>query len=264
MAAALGKLFSWATQHRLVTVNPCLGMYRPKPPSARHRVLTQDEIKSLWEACNDVAYPFGTVIKLLLITAQRRDEIAEMQWSELSEDFATWNIPAARTKNARPHQLFLPKVARDIIASVPRRVGSDFVFTTTGVTPISGFSKAKLQFDDLMEAAEPWRIHDLRRTAVTGMAELGVTPHVIEAVVNHISGHKGGVAGVYNRAAYAAEKKAALALWADHVSSVAGDGDEHHTSPAHHRQDALHSEADRQRAARTGHGRRRRLSVLHH
>ena len=105
---------------------------------------------------------------------------------------------------------------------MPRIADADHVFTTTGTTPISGFSKFKAQLDAAMETTEPWRIHDLRRTAVTGMAELGVTPHVIEAVVNHISGHKGGVAGVYNRAAYAPEKKAALELWADHVSSIVG------------------------------------------
>ena len=157
--------------------------------------------------------PVRRVVKLLLITGQRRREVSGMRWSELSDDFTVWSLPPQRTKNKRPHVVFLPPLAREIVASVPRIANAEHLFTTTGTTPISGFSKFKAQLDDAMETNEPWRVHDLRRTCVTGMAELGVQPHVIEAVVNHVSGHKGGVAGVYNRAAYAPEKKAALELW---------------------------------------------------
>lgn len=220
LAAALGKLFAWATQHRKIEVNPALGMYRPPTPDARSRTLTDAEVKAVWKASDAVGFPFGPVVQLLLLTGQRRDEIAGMMWSELNDDFSILNLPPERTKNKRPHTVPLPPQAREIIAKVPRVEGVDFLFSTTGVTPISGFSKFKRQFDTKMEIAQHWQLHDLRRTAVTGMAELGVLPHVIEAIVNHISGHKGGVAGVYNKAVYAAEKKAALELWANHVGSL--------------------------------------------
>ena len=222
LAAALGKLFSWATQHRKVEVNPALGMYRPKPPTARARVLTDAEVKAVWEASDEVGFPFGRVVQLLMLTGQRRDEVAGMRWSELNDDFSVWDIPPSRTKNKLPHVVPLPPLAREIIASVPRVVGSDLVFTTSGRTPISGFSKFKSRLDAEMDASQHWQIHDLRRTAVTKMADLGVLPHVVEAIVNHVSGHKGGVAGIYNRAVYMPERTAALELWAERVSTIVG------------------------------------------
>ena len=145
-----------------------------------------------------------------------------MRRSELSDDLAVWNIPPSRTKNKKPHAVFLPPLAREIIRSAPRIVGTDLIFTTNGRAPISGFSKFKSDLDEEIKNPEPWRIHDLRRTAVTHMAELGVQPHVIEAIVNHLSGHKRGIAGIYNKAVYAAERKAALELWADHIASITG------------------------------------------
>jgi integrase len=223
LAAALGSLFSWATRRRLVAVNPTAGMYRPKQSASRSRVLTDAEVAAVWRASASFGFPFGSVIQLLLITGQRRNEVAAMRWSELSDDFSIWNLPPARTKNKQPHIVQLPPLAREIVAATPRQVAVDFLFSTTGVTSVSGFSKFKSMLDAAAPTAEPWRIHDLRRTAVTGMAELGVMPHVIEAVVNHLSGHKSGIAGVYNRAQYSAERKAALELWADHVAAVVGE-----------------------------------------
>ena len=246
MAAALGKLFAWATQHRKVEINPALGMFRPKPPPARERVLTDAEVKAVWEASNQLGFPFGPVVQLLLISGQRRDEIAAMRWSELNEDFSMLDLSSARTKNKLPHLVPLPPSARQIIAAVPRMVGSDFVFTTNGRTPISGFSKFKAKLDANYETSQHWQLHDLRRTAVTRMADLGVLPHVIEAIVNHVSGHKGGVAGIYNRAVYMPERKAALELWAERVAPSSGDGDEQEaTSPQDHRQHGRDPGADR-------------------
>ena len=222
MASALGKLFAWATQHRKVQTNPALGMFRPASPPARSRVLTDVEIAAVWIAADKVGYPFGHVVKLLLLTGQRRDEIAAMRWSELDGSFSILSLPPTRTKNKRPHVVPMPRMGREIISSVPRVAGCDFVFSTNGKTSISGFSKFKKKLDANIEFSQPWTIHDLRRSAVTHMAELGVQPHVIEVIVNHVSGHKGGIAGVYNKALHLSERKAALELWAEHVASIVG------------------------------------------
>ncbi len=225
VAAALSKLFSWSVAHRLRSDNPVAGVFRPRKAESRHRVLTDDELKKVWSAFDAVGWPFGMVAKLLLLTGQRRSEVAGMRWSELGPD-GTWNIPPSRTKNKLPHQIVLPPAARDVVAAVPRIEGQDLLFSTTGGTAVSGWSKAKRAIDEAVgeEQLPEWRIHDLRRTTATGMANLNVQPHVIEAVLNHVSGVRAGVAGIYNRAAYKDEKKAALALWAAHVAAVA-DGE---------------------------------------
>jgi integrase len=159
-------------------------------------------------------------MKLLLLSGQRRAEVAGLRWSELSEDLATWDLPAARTKNGLPHQVFLSAPARAIIEAVPRIADQDLLFSSTGSTAVSGFSKAKARLDGSLGDVAEWRLHDLRRTCATRMADLGVAPHVVEACLNHVSGAKAGVAGVYNRAAYAPEKRAAWDLWADHVTAL--------------------------------------------
>jgi integrase len=143
-----------------------------------------------------------------------------MRREELSDDGAEWTIPGNRTKNHKPHVVPLPPVASDLIAKAKRVEGSELVFSTTGKTPISGWSKVKDGLDQAMGKAPHWVLHDLRRTAATGMAEIGIAPHIIEAALNHISGAKARVAGVYNRAAYAPEKKAALERWASHIAGL--------------------------------------------
>ena len=141
-----------------------------------------------------------------------------MRRDELSEDGAVWTLPAARTKNRRTHVVPLPPPARQIITGAGGE--GEFVFSTNGRAPVAIGSKIKNRLDARMKVSAPWREHDLRRTCATGMAELGVAPHIVEAVLNHVSGHRSGVAGIYNRAAYAAEKKAALELWAAHVKKI--------------------------------------------
>jgi integrase len=219
-----------------VAANPCTGVWRPGPPPARERVLTPAELRAFWAATDRVGEPFGAALKLLLLTGARRDEVAGMRKQELSEDGATWTLPGERTKNHRAHVVPLPPLAQRILADVPHIEGP-FVFTTTGKKPISGFSRMKARLDGLMLAAAqeqakaagrvpdavsipPWRVHDLRRSAATGMAELGIAPHIVEACLNHVSGARAGVAGVYNRATYAAEKETALMRWAAHVEAL--------------------------------------------
>jgi integrase len=197
-------------------------MFKPKKAEARHRVLTDDEIKKVWRAFDRVGHPFGTIAKLLLMTGQRRAEVSGMRWSELSEDLATWNLPAARTKNKLPHSITLPGASRKIVKAVPRIAGRDFLFSTTGSTAVSGWSKAKREIDAAAVKPLPeWRIHDLRRTAASGMQKLGVRSEVVERALNHKSGSFAGVAGIYQRDPMTAEVRTALETWASHVTALA-------------------------------------------
>lgn len=145
-----------------------------------------------------------------------------MRWSEINLNRDIWAIPESRTKNARAHMVPLSAQAKAVVESQPRRPGRDLVFGI-GKGGFSGWGRCK-ERSDRRSGLSDWRLHDLRRTCVTGMAEIGIQPHVIEAVVNHISGHKGGVAGIYNRATYFDEKKAALQRWGDHLARVVGEG----------------------------------------
>lgn len=214
MFACLSKMFGWLQQHRRVEKNPCAGVHKPEAPKARDRVLTDAEIVKFWSATETERREFRDLLRLLLLTGCRLNEVAGMTRAELSDDGETWNLPGERTKNHRPHVVPLPSLARQMITGE-----GALVFTTDGKNPISIGSKIKARLDERM-SVPPWRFHDLRRTAATGMAEIGIAPHIVEACLNHISGARAGVAGTYNRAAYAAEKKAALERWADHVAGL--------------------------------------------
>jgi integrase len=227
---ALSGLFSWLKRRRRIEINPCANLDHPSGPEARERTLSDDEIRWFWRACGEVGEPFGTIFRLLLLTGARLNEVAGMRRDELSADAAMWQLPGHRTKNKRPHKVPLPSGAQAIIAAATG--GQQIIFSTTGSTPPSGWSRAKRRLDAAMLAfarAERgpdvtipgFRLHDLRRTAVTGMAELGIRPDVIELVVNHVSGHRGGIAGVYNRSELMAERKNALERWSAHVEGLA-------------------------------------------
>lgn len=229
MGRTLSKLFGWALQHRRVTANPCAGVYVPPAPKARDRVLTDHEIVQFWKATDKLNHPFSAALKLLLLTGARLREVSGMRQAELSLDRQTWTVPGSRTKNGKPLLVPLPQLARDILNSVKQIAGpAGFVFSTTGDTPISGFSKIKKRLDQLMLSGSTkhrmeiaaWRLHDLRRSTATGMANLGIAPHIVEAVLNHVSGAKASVAGTYNRAAYEPEKRIALERWAAHLEAL--------------------------------------------
>jgi integrase len=203
----------------MIEVNPVAGLKQPSKERKRDRVLSDVEIYRFWQATGELGFPFGPLLQLLLLTAQRRGELTEMRWSQIDFERAVWTIPAENAKNDRAHEVPLSDIAVEILRSLPRFVRSDIVFTTTGTTPVSGFGRVKRNLDRRM-ATHEWRLHDLRRTAATGMARLGVAPHVIERVLNHISGQISGVAAIYNRYAYESEKRKALGQWAKHLQML--------------------------------------------
>lgn len=221
--------YTWAQRRGKVAENPFLGLPVPSGTISRDRVLTTEELGFIWAACGELGWPFGPLHRLLILTAQRRDEVAGMGWSEVSPDGQTWTIPKERSKNGRAHVVHLAPAARAILAELPRFAGSDLVFTTNGRTSVSGFSRAKEKLDEIAgrlgaEAAARdgrefapmpgWRVHDFRRTAVTWMASNGVAPHVADRILNHVRGTISGVAAVYQRAEFLVERKAALDAWA--------------------------------------------------
>ena len=225
MHAALSVLFRWAVRKRKVASNPTLGVDHPGAPPARDRVLSAAERRWFWKACDKIGPPYGPLFQMLLLTGQRRGEVLNLRRRELSDELQTWTLPATRTKNHREHLVPLAPLARALIARSQLGDNPDaFIFRTSNGNAVGNFAKAKKQLDkamaevarreDRQAALADWRLHDLRRTCATGMADAGVLPHVIEAVLNHVSGTKGGIAGVYNRAAYWPEKKAALERWA--------------------------------------------------
>jgi len=217
--AAIKKLFSWCVDRGTIDINPVAVLKAPAKEVDRDRVLTDTEIAACWFGAEAEGFPFAPFAKLVILTGQRRGEVAGLRWSELDLANATWTIPAQRAKNATQHVVPLAPLAVSILSALPRFAGSDFVFTTTGKTPISGFGRLK----DRLEAAvgsKDWRLHDIRRTVATNRAMIGVQPHVIEAVLNHKSGIVSGVAAVYNRHAYTQEKRAALTKWAEHVNAI--------------------------------------------
>ena len=225
----LRKMFNWAVDREDIDVSPLAGMKAPKAVPSRRRVLGQEELVCLWKACDQVGWPWGPYVRLLILTMQRRQEVAEMDWSEIDLVAKTWTLPAERAKNGEAHIVPLANLAIDQLKAMqPKARG--LVFTTTGKTAVSGFSKAKRTLDTEMIAImkerqrtgtggvtvvsiAEWRLHDIRRTGATNLQALGIPIEVTEAVLNHISGTRAGVAGIYNRYKYEPEKRAALDAW---------------------------------------------------
>lgn len=218
--AVVRKLFNWCIERGLIEVSPCAGIKSPARPASRERVLTDDELARLWNASEADGYPFGRIFQLLALTAQRRGEVVGMKWSELDFDAGIWTLPGTRTKNHQQHKVPLTRDVIQCLKSIPRGA-TDLVFPARGKPdqPYSGYSKGKRGLDQRADLHD-WTLHDLRRTGATGMARLGIPPHVVERLLNHVSGTFGGVAGVYNRFQYLDEVRDALAKWNAHVSGL--------------------------------------------
>jgi integrase len=234
--AQLKVMCKWAVGRGIISASPCEGVAAPSSERgrARERVLSDDELRIVWKAADSIGWPFGPIVKLLLLTGARRDEVAQMEWRELDLERALWTLPASRSKNRREHAIPLSDTAIDVLRSLPRIERSAFVFTTSGRTPVSGFSKAKPALDRAMaelsgegaSAIPDWVLHDLRRTVATNLQRLGVRLEVTEAVLNHVSGSRAGVVGVYQRHTWADEKRAALTAWAKRVEEIVSGGAE--------------------------------------
>jgi integrase len=217
--ANLSTFFSWAIKKGIDLPKGNVASYTEKhKENSRTRVLSEGELRAIWGACPDNA--FGAIVKLLLLTGQRKSEIGFLRWDEVLEEQIL--LPGERTKNKRDHVVPLSDAAKEILEKF-RADGRTHVFGRYD-TGFGGWHTAKRELDarlaDAGNVLPYWTLHDLRRTVATGMADLGVQPHIVEAVLNHVSGHKGGVAGIYNRATYDKEKRDALNLWAEHVMAL--------------------------------------------
>jgi integrase len=228
-----------------VRANPFTALPIDKSIAARERVLSDAELAEIWNAASDAASPYGTIIRLLILTGQRCGEVAGMIWSEISEDLTTWTLPGGRAKNGVENRIPLSAPSRDLVwallpddaneAKREQRANGVLMLPGAVATPFAGWAKAKRALDKAIIDARAkaasaagtspaplvrCSVHDLRRTVATGLQRLGVRLEVTEAVLNHISGSRGGIAGVYQRHDWAAEKRAALDAWATHVLAV--------------------------------------------
>lgn len=213
------KFFAWLVARDVVAANPCTGLVMPGTEQARERFLDDAEITALWAACDGDPI-FGAAIRLMLLTGARRSEVAEMTWSEIDTDKRIWTLPAARSKNKKAHTVPLSPLAWKIISSAPRMAGSDFVFSTTGKGAVANFHHVKDRLDAKLTFAEPWVIHDLRRSCASGLQRLGVRLEVIEATLGHRSGSFRGIVGTYQRHGFDAEKRDALERWARFIALI--------------------------------------------
>jgi integrase len=231
--ATLRRMMRWAVNQGDLERSPMEGMDAPAKAPSRDRVLSDDELRLVWKATYALGYPFGHIFRLLILTGARREEVTSLDWSELSKELAIWLLPSSRSKNGVAARQPLSTLAMEELEGLAARAGgwrkAGFVFSTTGTTCSSGHSKAKARLDKEIAAIAskeeisppaPWRLHDLRRTLATGLQRLGVRFEVTEAVLNHVSGSRGGVAGIYQRHDWADEKRAALEAWAKHVDAV--------------------------------------------
>lgn len=232
--AYVRKMFNWAVERGIVDMSPVPPRMKPPAKEApRERTLSDEEIADLWQACSEAGYPFGPLLKMMLVTGQRRGEVATMRWQDVDLEEGTWTIPAADYKTGVAHTVPLSRLALDLLAAAPRfaegKRNNGFVFTTTaGEKPVSGYGKPKARLDeaiakarkkDKREAMPAWRLHDLRRTVRTNLPALGISPDTAERVVGHAIG---GVRGVYDRYSYLPEKRQALDAWARKLEWAVG------------------------------------------
>jgi integrase len=236
--AQFRKMCRWAISRGIIDRNPCEGVSAPSAETRRERVLSDDEVRLAWRAFEAIGWPFGPIGKLLLLTGARRDEVAGMEWRELDLEARVWRLPKAKAKNKRDHEIPLSDAAARIIEDLPRMGDSRLVFTTTGASSVSGFSRAKAAIDktisDLMaadaevpgddpakaKAPARWTFHDCRRTVATNLQKLGVKLEVTEAVLNHVSGSRAGIVGIYQRHDWKDEKRQALDAWAQRLEAI--------------------------------------------
>lgn len=215
--AIVRKFFNWCVGKAILEASPCLALQAPGQERARDRILDDDEIAAVLRAAREIGFPFGQIVELLLLTGQRRSEVAGMRWEEIDFENALWTMEGVRTKNGKPHLVHLSPQAIALIEPLPRFGAC--VFATRRDTPYQAFTQGKNKIDALC-GFDDWVLHDLRRTVVSGMARLGVLPHVADKILNHQSGSISGVAAVYQRHQFENERRAALELWGRHLEHL--------------------------------------------
>ncbi len=210
-------LFNWAIGRGILERSPCAGLSKPSQGRSRDRVLSDDELRAVIFAARQAGKPYGAVVELLALTGQRRNEVASMSWQELDLDKALWTIPGNRAKNGRPHLVHLSPRALELIGAQDK--SRDLIFPNLSGKSFMSFPRAKQQLDHACGVRD-WVLHDLRRTVVSGMAALGVAPHVADKILNHQSGTISGIAAVYQRHEFLSERKAAIEYWDLHLASL--------------------------------------------
>jgi integrase len=211
---------NWCVGRAVIDASPAEGVPLPGKEVARDRVLTNNELASVIRAARQIAGAYGGIVEMLALTGQRREEVAQMVGDEIDFNSRTWTLPGSRTKNGKPHIVHLSEACIKLIKRASR-LGS-YVFSISGVKPFQNFTNAKRVLDEL-SGVTGWRLHDLRRTCVSGMARLGVPPHVADKILNHQSGTISGVAAVYQRHHFLAERKLALERWGQYIETLVGE-----------------------------------------
>ncbi len=225
LRAVARACWGWAVKRGALASNPWEATPRPARETPRERVLSDAEVGALWTAAGGMNAPWSGIVQLLLLTGQRRGEVAGMRWDELDLEAGLWSLLGSRTKNHKPHAVPLPPEALAVLAEVKRRRTAELVFEGARRTTPSGFGKMKGRLDVAMQKAAkdagrtvaPWTLHDIRRTVATGLQRLGVRLEVTEAILNHVSGSRSGIVGVYQRHGWEREKAEALKAWTAHV-----------------------------------------------
>ena len=226
--AVMRRLFRYAVGRGDLDRSPLEGVETPEPVQARDRVLSDDELRRVWIGAGDCYRVFGDVVRLLIVTGQRREEVTGLDWSELDRPAALWSLPGERSKNKEGHRVPLNALAVEVldgIAHGPKWPKTGRVFSTSTGGAFTAHARGKRQLDtvlakDATDSLPAWRLHDLRRTLATGLQRLGVRFEVTEAVLNHLGGSRSGVAGVYQRHGWGDEKRAALDAWGRHVAGL--------------------------------------------
>ena len=211
------RFFNWCVSRDLLDVSPANGIAKFSNEVSRDRVLNESELEKVLNATFKLPYPFGPLFRILLMTGQRLNEVSGLTWSEINMPSATWKIPRGRAKNKSGHLVHLSQPVLEELERLRKISRHDLIFTTTGKTPVSGFSRAKRQLDNL-SGVEDWRLHDLRRTFATVATEkLGFQPVIVDRILNHISGSVKGVAAVYQRGEYLEQRRIALDAWGHYL-----------------------------------------------
>ena len=225
--AVTKRLFSFCIERGYVETSPVTPVKPPNKERSRDRVLSPAELAEAWQATQRLGYPWGPFYQILILTAQRRGEVASLRWHDMDLEAGLWTMAAGHTKSGRIHDVPLSGPVLGILESIGRFEG-DYVFTTTsGQKPINGFSKSKARLEEARRKLNPaaaemadWRVHDLRRTAATHMAKANVPPHVLAAILGHSPGRTMGISAVYIRHRYLEERRQVLEEWGDYVVAL--------------------------------------------